>query len=198
VFAKTKIIPILGGLVKKLEFDVFKDLTGLKCLAFRIYNSKGLIHANGIEWLHYLNYYHEPFKHDVFEDNYLSRGTMKALFKNKKIVYIQNMEHNDYLFVVKFFPLIDYEFPEEDFCMFANYPHEKLIFTVVNIYSNSCSCTILWVYKHMAFYVQNGIGMRQLLDDYADEHDEHGFLCQLVGVCHKYFGSCDNLERAKK
>ena len=44
----------------------------------------------------------------------------------------------------------EYEYPDEDICLFKNWPHENLVFPVLGGSSNQteCTCTILWLIKN--------------------------------------------------
>jgi hypothetical protein len=151
----------LFGTIGKVLTDIFKDLTSLRYLQFRINNYRGFVHANGIEWMQYLNFYREPFEPELaLVNESLSNETQYRL--NAHSVFIVFFDENNIAeFPPRYFPLLFYEFPDEDFCLFADYPHKKLIFTSIS--SSSYSCTLLWIYKYAAFYAQHGFNSSDFL-----------------------------------
>jgi hypothetical protein len=43
-------------------------------------------------------------------------------------------------------PYMEYDFPDEDFCYFSSYPHNKLLFTYIKTKDKlECSCTLVWL-----------------------------------------------------
>ncbi len=55
VFGRTVSISVHSSSIRKIEPDVLKDLTSLNTLYLTINNIKGFMHANGIDWMQYLN-----------------------------------------------------------------------------------------------------------------------------------------------
>jgi hypothetical protein len=48
-----------------------------------------------------------------------------------------------------------YEYPVEDFCLFKDIPHEKLVFPILNAQVTQCSCQMWWLIKNADFYRKN-------------------------------------------
>jgi hypothetical protein len=123
----------------RIEHDTFKDLTSLRSMRLDLAYLGAFIRENGIEWMRSLNYYHEPFRPQLVENDTLSNATKFAF--------------DHFSIVIEIGPSsLTYAFPDADFCTFASYPHEKLIFTAITDAHSNCSCKVLWLYKYIIFY----------------------------------------------
>jgi hypothetical protein len=150
----------ITGAVKKIETDVFKEMNNLTTINFEIYDLKGFIHGNGIEWMNYLNYYTPRVNISRFELTcdlecirlfnssalWISLEQLYFTITNKtaKGLYLTN--------------IIPYLFPDKDFCIFSNYPHDKSVFinTLNNDFlnktlKNNCTCSMIWMSKNAMF-----------------------------------------------
>ena len=48
---------------------------------------------------------------------------------------------------------LDYDFPEEDFCLYRNFPHSQLVFPIINSKPDlACSCSLIWLLQYSAYY----------------------------------------------
>ena len=46
-----------------------------------------------------------------------------------------------------------YSFPAEDFCLYADFPHSKLIFPSIESAANlECTCTLIWLTQYYPYY----------------------------------------------
>jgi hypothetical protein len=53
-----------------------------------------------------------------------------------------------------------YEYPEQDFCLFKKFPHEKLVAPIIMTKDNlECTCTLLYLLKYKDIYNINGINV---------------------------------------
>ena len=51
-----------------------------------------------------------------------------------------------------------YDFPEDDFCLFKNFPHNKLVRPIISTKADlECSCTLLWLLKYKNIYTIDGV-----------------------------------------
>ncbi len=49
-----------------------------------------------------------------------------------------------------------YDFPEKDFCYFESYPHENLVFPVIETKPNlECTCTLIWLLKNKSLFAKS-------------------------------------------
>jgi hypothetical protein len=169
VFARTERVS-LGGIIGKVEHDIFKDLSLLKSLTLQIYNIRGFMHTNGIGWMRFLNSnYTGTFKPAFLENGTLSARSKHEMEAHRVFVAIVNSVETTQL-DSKYFPLLFYNFSDEDFCLFAEYPHERMVITQAVTYSPSCSCSLLWIYKYVPLFIQNGKGEDIFSNDICPIH----------------------------
>lgn len=127
--------------VDKIQVDLFKSFQKLRALFLYLNNMRDFFYTNGFDWAHYLN-----------------SGLNSTEFDNpKKSSYfwlkMQANEIDDYLFQRKFFPYYEFTYSDQDYCLFENYPHKRLvaalIFTGRPI---NCSCTLFSLVKQYPYY----------------------------------------------
>jgi hypothetical protein len=161
----------IGGTVKNIQKDVFKELKGVKNIGLEIYNLKGFIHGNGLEWMNYINYYATPSNSSPLEIR-CDKNCLKTLKSLIVVVRIINLFTEKLpFFPADFFPNVNpYAFPDADFCYFANYPHNRSILTKIEFDLSNCTCTIAWLYKNLV-----------LLTNYSTI--EHELLTSLGNAC---------------
>jgi len=51
-----------------------------------------------------------------------------------------------------------YTYSDKDFCLFKNFPHEKLVYPIINTKSDlECSCTLLWLLQYNKQALNNSL-----------------------------------------
>ena len=51
-----------------------------------------------------------------------------------------------------------YDYPQKDFCLFKDFPHNKLVMPIIKTKQNlECSCTLMWLLKYKSIYEVNGV-----------------------------------------
>jgi hypothetical protein len=58
--------------------------------------------------------------------------------------------------VIKILPGVNepYTYPDEDYCLFVNFPHDRLIYPILNMgYSFNCTCSIMWLIQFTQVYI---------------------------------------------
>jgi hypothetical protein len=117
--------------VRGIQKSLFRQFTKLKSLGLEVYNFNEVINSSK-NWLSSLN-----------SDLNINLSDMND-FNN----------HKDRLFKLHLTDLNKtYEFPEKDFCLFKDFPHEKLILPIINTQDNlPCSCSLLWLLQHKKLY----------------------------------------------
>ena len=91
---------------------------------------------------------------------------------NKRVwINVECKANNQELYPASYFPFFGYIFPDDDFCLFARFPHQKIIILHVIGEIKKCSCTALWIYKYFAFYAHHK------LDRFL------GYSTEMVKVC---------------
>jgi hypothetical protein len=138
----------IRGSIKNVQMDVFKELKGVETIILYIYNLKGFIHGNGIKWMNFINYNMTAANSSLLEIK-CDQQCLKKLRSMIVSVEIYNPFEQTSNWPVEYYPNAQpYTFPDEDFCIFANYPHEKGILTIIEYDLPNCTCTITWLYKN--------------------------------------------------
>lgn len=125
------------GIIGGLKSGVFYDLKSLKKLYLELDDLRSFLHKS-TEWIKYLN-------GDIYVKD--DQDSLTSFLKEKKYdIFILGINIKQ-----------EYTFPYEDFCLFKNYPHTKLVLTsLFNFESNQkdrkCSCTVQWLYKNKHIY----------------------------------------------
>lgn len=133
----TQIYMSSSTIIDQLSDDVFDDLPSLNYLTFSINDFDKFIQSSNNLWLQNLN------QHVTIDLNYTSTYNLSWVSQNS---FQLNMDTRS---------TANYSFPDEDFCRFASYPHQHLVFPsiTVNNQVRGCSCTLAYLYKYsFAFY----------------------------------------------
>jgi len=129
VFMNLKILDIYG-VINGIDVNSFKNLKQLHMLKLKSQYVKNIFVKNN-KWLQYLN-------QDVISQN-LSRHDENNMFT---LVVYQSIENVTY-----------YDYPDEDFCLFNDFPHQRLVVPVLRPSSKStCSCTELFLIQYANKY----------------------------------------------
>jgi hypothetical protein len=126
-----------------------------------LYNLKGFIHGNGIEWMSYLGSNNSKLTPGSLKRDAASTcdDSCQNLLNNLVAVFISEGINigSDY-YPAANFPNLVYTFPDADFCIFKNFSFNKLIVVTWNeqfknnksLLSPNCSCTLLWLLRNLA------------------------------------------------
>jgi hypothetical protein len=114
----------LNGIVDSIQDDLFKNLNSLKLLIIRMQYIKNIFMKNN-KWLQFLNYNQKITKPVPFNQTFF-------------LILFQSLPRVTY-----------YEYPNEDFCYFKDFPHEKIVLPVLKPSHNlTCSCTQLYLIQY--------------------------------------------------
>jgi hypothetical protein len=161
VFFSLRMFTMTDCTLRHIQLDVFKNKPSLQFITLVLYNMKGFVHGNGIEWMSYLSSNSSILNPDSFKGVTQStcNQTCQNLLNNLVIVCFDEGHALTYAFYpVAFFPNLFYAFPDAEFCMFANFSFNQLIVATWNVQlvnNNSlsllnCSCTLRWLLKNLA------------------------------------------------
>ena len=133
---------ILKGSVNSIDPYVFKPLTQLLSVGFETAHFRKLIHKNGIEWIKQIN--------NHIHVNLSDYDNITSYFYNYSktlILSCEQYKHEERMSRV---------FPDEDFCIYKDYPFDQLVllFQVCNssmlpYISTDFSCTYLWLTEYI-------------------------------------------------
>jgi hypothetical protein len=152
------------GLIYDIQADLFKHFAKLSYVSLILEKIESFYH-NGNNWLSYLGYGKDP--------------TEKLL--------VQIWHSNNILAKT-------YDYPDEDFCLFAHFPHERLVYPVIRPEGFiNCSCTVLWLVQNtLLFFSKEKISASKYTR-------ENGYVltCILLPNHNELFKSC-NFSRKKE
>ena len=134
VFKYTSFLDI-NGQVNFIQKDMFKTFSSLKILRIKTQSIRNIFSRNN-KWLEYLNYETPDMALPIDRDR---------PFK---------MEESFLMFIYQAYQnLTFYDFPDEDFCHFKNFPHKKLVLPkMVRNTQTTCSCTQLFLIQYSFRY----------------------------------------------
>jgi hypothetical protein len=121
----------LYGYVYNIQDEFFKYFPTVKVIKFNLFKIKTLYY-HGNKWISYLGY-------NLTKSSPNEIDSMPNIFLNLVTMYQPET----------FTEL--YEYPDEDFCLFSNFPHDKLVYPLIQPGENitiNCSCTILFLIKY--------------------------------------------------
>jgi hypothetical protein len=132
IFANLNFLDLYGK-INSIENDLFKNINSLKILRFHTQNAKSLLTTNN-KWFDYLNYGINLDPIDI-----------KYMIRNKDKMFILSI-------IQTFSELNFYDYPEEDFCFFINFPHKHFVLPELKPnYKSSCSCTEFYLIQYSIF-----------------------------------------------
>jgi hypothetical protein len=138
VFQNTRSL-YLGTSIALIEQDLFKSWTRLERISFSMLSLKSFFYKCGLEWTNSLN----------SNLNYtVSTTPAEALASTIVLIFIQTNENyaGDYENATLSFP--NYPYPDEDLCLFANFPHEKFVLPILQSEISECTCTVTFLLKN--------------------------------------------------
>ena len=124
IFDKTREITI-SGFFDYIQPDIFKEFEQVNRFYLVLYNLRQLFHTN-MNWLYYLNYF---LLSKTFNLDYIKANSIFFL-----VVFGES--YND----------INYFYPEEDFCLFKQFPHERFVFAKLIKIVRMFTVSILFVF----------------------------------------------------
>jgi len=131
IFKFVQELNIIASKLNGIQNDLFKNFQKLKQIVFEITNFKQFLGTN-TGWMSYLN-----------GNITVNLNDSEDLFKNKNNKMLLTLT-DDYSV---------YTYPDQDFCLFQNFPHDKLVFPIINTLPNlECSCTLLWLIQYKDIY----------------------------------------------
>jgi hypothetical protein len=131
VFENTNKFVILNY-ADKFEEDLFKSFKNLKHVELSIYGLKKFLHK-GTKWIKYLNY----------------ANTNKSIDSFKSVCYLSLFQLNIFNYDVQT-KIEAYNYPDEDFCLFKDFPHNQSVFPILG----DCfsTCTYVWLIQYYLLY----------------------------------------------
>lgn len=120
--------------LRNIQTDLFSTFYGLKSLRFELYNFDEFVKLNAKnEWIKYIN---SNVTADLNDENVNFLNSYKLFLE----LVLTDLKKT-------------YNYPEKDFCLFKNFPHNRLVFPVIRSKDNlECTCTLMWLLKYKRIY----------------------------------------------
>jgi hypothetical protein len=130
IFKNIFFLGILGS-INRIEENLFESFKKIEDITISLDNLKSIYH-NGVKWMKHLN------------------GDLNVTIENEtdfnlhyKRTIIVELNENESPFKH------EYEYPNEDLCLFKEFPHHQLVYPlIINKAKQPCSCTVLWLTKY--------------------------------------------------
>ena len=118
----------------KIQENLFASLRNLRSFSLEMKDFSELMKAENLNWILSLN---SGFRIDLSDVGALSSQAAK----DKQLALgLTDLS-------------MSYTFPEQDFCLFYNFPHDQLVFPIVKTRADlECSCTLLWLVQYWKYY----------------------------------------------
>jgi hypothetical protein len=148
LFKKLQIIT-LNGILNSIETNLFVHFHEVNRVILNIENLKTFFHNIGLDWIDYLNL---GSKFNLSHFKRLNRAATK---------YAVYIEINVYSSIFQPTP---YAFPNEDICLFKKFPHDRLVYPLIQFLDENqndlilaeCSCTLKWLVQNAKYYSADG------------------------------------------
>ena len=133
VFRRLNSLLIQLSNVTSVEENFFTHFRDLKIVELSIMNFQELF-AKDLKWIRNLNY---GVKVNLSDPEDVNNNKDKQL-----ILELKDLNKK-------------YDYPEKDFCNFQDYPHERLVFPLIETKDNlECTCTLMWLIKNKNLFSQ--------------------------------------------
>lgn len=160
VFANISSLIILNCSITNIEPVLFMGFRCLKRIVLWISNQKGLFHRGGTQWMQYLNSHIDPIDLDTLILDEANLASIRQKTLGLYFEYWKDVSSIDRKSGFVFLGSTSYPFPDSDFCLFSNFPHQRLVragFRAIGITFIQLTCTIMWLMKYELVY--NTVGM---------------------------------------
>jgi hypothetical protein len=142
------------GVLNGIQSDLFIDFQNLKIIDLAISNLKELFHQ-GNQWMDSLN---------INKSKKSKKHAKNSLIL--KFIYLKQSVSFDSI----------YEFPNEDLCLFKEFPHERLVYPlIVPGKQLECTCTLLWLQSNITKYIDEIKLTKDYNLNYQEEYVESSF-----------------------
>jgi hypothetical protein len=137
----------INRLLNDIEADLFKDFNYLMRISLQLYDFKEFF-SNGNLWFDYLRFNGKNY--DLkFYNTRNNANILHLLFQHDKLTVFNKI----------------YDYPDQDFCLFHHFPHEKLIYPVVDPTAKiNCSCTVLYLIQFTPLYYKEELDVNTTHD----------------------------------
>ena len=139
VFNSINILRLFGD-IKSIQPGLLKSFDVLKYIHIDSQSIRKLVHHQGIEWMLDLNAENEV--------------NLTNLSINDRINCVAMLfyTYDDHGTTISFNFNFNDVFPDEDFCLYTNYPFHRMVVTIADFFREDFSCTFAWIIQyHLIF-----------------------------------------------
>ena len=139
----------LFGEISSIESGLFKNFKKLKNLYFYANYFQLLSHRRGIDWMFDLN---SDYSIDLLN------STINTTELSEKCILIEFMPNfiKEFVTVESFFNLntsyFEEEFPNEDFCLYKDFPFDHLLVVIPDSHGVNYNCAYLWFIQYYSIH----------------------------------------------
>lgn len=176
----------VGGSINLIEKDVFKTFKFLKSFNFWLEKTREFFHRNGIDWINSLN---ENVNVDL-NDAKATKSYFDRVNFDKISCEIRMRWALDFVF-----DTFESRYPDTDFCLYALFPFNKLIYILDSIYTNlskknaTPTCTYLFLAQYFPIFdlysqipfINSGLNL-DLFNKLVDQCDFQ----KRLDICNRY------------
>ena len=140
IFRNIKVL-ILRGIVHGIHTELLGSLKVIESIILGIHNWRSFFQS-GTKWMNYLN-------KDI-KVNLSSISVRKNILNKVKLI--------EMLAPYKIFGNT-YDYPNEDICLFKDFPHNQLVYPVIQLDKETytCSCTLIWLIQFSKIYLNKDL-----------------------------------------
>ena len=130
VFKNIRELVISDSTIGGIEKTLFTNFIEIETIQLRVKNLKDIFLKNNTEWISNLN--------------------QSTILDPEKQVLVGLIDDNDDSF----------EYPDDDFCLFKDFPHSSRVFTYIQKKNGAykCTCTLLFLMQNWKQYRQFSLG----------------------------------------
>lgn len=133
---------LFKGVLDSIDQEIFLNYTKLSQIYFRLKNLREFFYTTSNKWMDSLNQDNQ-LEDDQKLDQFVSQVT--SYQTESVVVFVGFFEEDN-----------KYYYPNEDICLFKDFPHNRAVYPVLYFYNYTtkinCSCTILWLQRYKYIY----------------------------------------------
>jgi hypothetical protein len=134
IFQYITSLSFINVYLSQIEAGLFRDFKYLKSLAFELNNFREFI--QDLSWLNDLNV---AFK-DINYDSLNSVNLTQTYKLNQMELLLSDIK-------------MDYDYSDDQFCLFKNFPHTKLVYPAISSKKSlNCTCSLIWLIQFYKMY----------------------------------------------
>jgi hypothetical protein len=149
VFERLYVLTVAES-VGSIDPELFKNLPNLNSIILNLDSLRNFFHQVSLSWTCNLNLFIQPMNLD--DAQVLNSSDLRGLIQNSSF-FITFTNYRLGLFGLSGLTSHEYDYPGEDFCTFARFPHSRLVVPVIDSPNvTECTQTLAYLVKHYSLY----------------------------------------------